>query len=739
MRCAVIVAPWDPRSSDAGAWSDAVAWLSAALARLGFRVTVVDGGDSIEAQLANAFADVSSDDDVLVHVSGHLVRRGVLRVGDGRWLPLRALGETLATYATANVSLFAELVHEDDADDALVAADHVASTVAALGARERGYGVIAAVRPASAPIEGLAFTRLVLYVAEAARRGEAQLSAIYDRVASMPESLSAAQSFTGVRGRAELDLAPPPPAPAELDALIQTATDGQDWSRAAELRRERLATMASPRQRVRELVAIARIRQAELADPDGAIDALEQARAIEPRRIPVLQALRRGYETQGRWASAIEVTGALADLAPMPTDRAALRLAQARMTLEHLQDEERALVWLEQALEDDPTNAEARAALTHVRSSLTPPEPMRVPEDAEPELLQAADEDESDELEPGPYARAFAVYRREGRTDAAFLAALSLEELGATDVDQQVLVDQFRSVAPIRARGTLDGEGWGLLRPDGSDDVLCDLFGAVARAGVLARLEQLVARSRLVALDPTALLDESSTASVVRTFQWAARVLGVPRPDLYVVDEVPGEIAAVRQHEPTTAVGPSIVSGRSAKDLAFLAGRHLTYYLAEHQVLVYFPTREELTRLLLASVQLTKPGLAATGEGGRAVAALTARLDRLISDEERAGIFHAVNRLEVRGGRFSLGAYTRNAELMAARAGLLLCGDLATATAVVTTETRGIAGLTLEAKRRDLVAFCASDEHAELRARFAVTAPESLRPPAPPQSAVHPA
>jgi hypothetical protein len=93
---------------------------------------------------------------------------------------------------------------------------------------------------------------------------------------------------------------------------------------------------------------------------------------------------------------------------------------------------------------------------------------------------------------------------------------------------------------------------------------------------------------RLVALDPSSLLDESSTASVVRSFQWAARVLGVPRPDLYVVDEVPGEIAAVRQQQPTTAVGPSIVSGRSAKDLAFLAGRHLTYYLAEHQVLVYF-------------------------------------------------------------------------------------------------------------------------------------------------------
>lgn len=269
MRCAVIVAPWDPLSSDAGTWSDAVAWLGASLGRLGFRVSVVDGGEDVGGQLAGALVGVSPDDDVLVHVSGHLARRGVLRIADGRWLPLRALGDTLAEHVTANVSLIAELVHEDDADDALVAADHVASTVAALGARERGYGVIAAVRPSSAAIEGLAFTKLVLFMADASRRGEAQLSAVYNRVAGMPESLGAAQSFTCVRGRAELDLAPPPPAPVELDAMIEAATEAQEWSRAAELRRERLATMTSPRQRVRELVAIARIGRPSWATPRG--------------------------------------------------------------------------------------------------------------------------------------------------------------------------------------------------------------------------------------------------------------------------------------------------------------------------------------------------------------------------------------------------------------------------------------------------------------------------------------
>ena len=733
MRSAVIVAPWDPRSSDAGTWSDAVAGLGAALAGLGFRVTLIDGADDVEGRLAGALMSASMEDDVLVHIGGTLARRGVLRIAGGRWLPLRALGEILGAHAGSNVSLFAELVHPDDADDALVAADHVASIVAALGARERGFALVAAVRPAAAAIEGLAFTRLVLSVADSAPRGQAQLSVVYQSATSMPESLAAAQSFTLVRGRSELDLAPPPPAPLDLDARIEAATEAKDWTLAVELRRERLASMASPRQRGKELVAVARILQAELGDSDGAIEALEQARAIEPRRLPVLQALRRGYETLGRWASAIEVTGALAALAPMQADRAALRFAQACMALDHLQDEERALAWLEQALEDDPQNAEARSLLTRLRSSLTPPDPMPVPERVEPSYQPAPSQDleEADELDVDVYARVFAERARQGRADAAYLVALALEELGAADPVATSVLEQLRSVAPIRPRGTLDAHAWSLLRPPGMDEVLRALFGAVARAGVLSRLEQLVARSRLVALDPKARLDESSTASVVRSFQWAARVLGVVPPELYVVDDVPGEIAAVRAHAATTAVGPSIVSGRSAKDLAFLAGRHLTYYVTEHQVQVYFPTRDELTRLLLAAVQVTKPGLPPAGEGSRAVVALAERLDRHMTDAERAGLADAVRELEARGGRFSLGAWTRNVELMAARTGLLLCGDLATATGIVTTESREISGLTLDAKRRDLVAFCASEEHVQLRTRFAVTTPESMRPPPP--------
>ena len=739
MRVAVVIAPWDSASSDAGAWSDGVAMLGASLARLGFRVAVVGEGQDLPAELGRALEGVAAEDTVLLHVGGRLARRGVLRVGAGQWLPLRTIGEALAAHAVADVSVVAELLHEDDAEDALVAADHVASIVSALGARERGYGMIAAVRPAGTAASGLAFTRLLLDVAAAGPREQALMSTVYERMRAMPESLAVAQSFTLVRGRAELELASPAPPEPDLDAQIEAATAISDWTTAVDLRRRRLASHDSPRARVKELLAIARIMQQEFSDTDGALAALEEARAFEPRRAAVLQNLKRGYEVLGRWASAIEVTGALVTVTPMPADRAVLRHEQAMMALEHLQDEERAVSLLEQALEEDSTLADARSTLTRLRSSLTPPEPMPVPESsgevetAPPPMVAAAAaaEGSGDELDPATHAHAFAEHVRAGHNDAAFLSAMALEELGAAEVDAHLLLEQFRSVTPVRARGTLDPSGWELLRPYGMDEVLTALFASVARSACIARIDQLTARGRLVALDPTTRLDEASTASVVRSFQWGARVLGVRCPELYALGDVPGEIAAVRAPEASTAVGPSVVSGRSAKDLAFLAGRHLTYYRPEHQVLVYFPTRDELTRLLLAAVSLTKPGAEPTGEGARAVASLAARIDRNIDDAERNDLRRAVWELEVRGGKFSLSAWTRNVELMAARAGLLLSGDLATAMAIVCNESRAIAALPLEVKRRDLIAFCVSEEHAALRARFAVAAPGSVRPPAP--------
>ena len=864
MRCAVVLALGDPRSADASTWIDAVAWLRQELSGLGYRVSVIDSED-VEGDLAHALVGVTPQDDVFVHVSGRLADLGVVRTAGGRWVRLQKLGEAIATRAGSNVSIFAELIHEFGPYDTQIANDHVESIVAEMGAQARGYALVAAVRAESAPVEGLALTRLFLDAGRTTGQGAALISsAVYDRIADMPEVRASAQKFAFVRGASERPLPsfssdplpsfasvglpsfpsnpplpsfaydeplpsfasesplpsfsseplpsfasetplpsfssepplpsfaseplpsfgsePPLPLPSfaseplpsfgsepagrassaggSIDEQITEATEAGDSARVVELRRERLLGFESGRLRVRELVAIARILQVELADASGAIDALEEARAIEPHRVGVLQALRRGYERIGSWEKVFDVTGVLANLAASPAERAELRVAQAQVALDQLHDHDTALLLLQKALENDPTHERALAVFDalHALRPRTVDAAAAIDGADEPDwetsdrASDASENDDSvafdvtegdllsegaggevaaqhrldDPVDPTFHATAFAEHWREGRTDAAFLAALALEELGAADVDQQILVDQFRSVAPIRARGSLDEDAWELLRVTGPNDCVAALFSAVARAAVAMRLEELVVHKALVSLDPATRLDEKSTASIVRSFQWAARVLGVPCPALYVIDEVPGDIAAVCAPEPTTALGPSVLSGRSAKELAFLAGRHLTYYRPEHQVLVYFPTGEDLTRLLVATIEIGAPGTF-PADSDSSVGMLCDRLSRHLTKAERAAIAAASHRLDE---KVDLGRWARRIELTAGRAGLLLCGDLATAATLVRSESRPFGGLTSDDRRHDLISFVVSAQHRELRNRYVLSAASSATPPA---------
>jgi tetratricopeptide (TPR) repeat protein len=763
----------------------ALAWLRGRLARFGFQIVIVGGTDDLEGEVGRAFEAVSPGDAVFLHVSGRLWGREALAANDESCMPLQALCEGLDARTPGRVSFVAEFTHDEDPDDALAAAECLETAMRALGARRRGHYVLAAVRSSSSSAERVAFTRLAFPPPTASATGlsdDALLTAMYERASSTAESFVVAQSFTFARGGSEL----PPPPPTEpsvaaeqstpeplqaaqdptpsapppsaitargvqavqverpLDELIEEATQARDWNRALELRRRRLDATEGSRHKVKELIAIARILQAELHDAEAAIHALEVARAIDRSRLGVLQALRRGYESLGRWENVSEVLSTMAEVTATPADRAALRYAQARIALDHLADEARATASLEAALEEDPTHAAAASELGRLRQARGELDAGGHERSAEARLAEGnedaalADLERAAAMEPlraSLYFKAFDVHRRAGRTDAALLAAMSLEELGAAEVDQQVLIGQFRQVTPVRVRASFDEAAWQSLRAPGSDDVLAAIFTAVGNAAISTRVEELRRRRKLTKVDPTHRLSETSTASVARSFQWAARVLPIECPDLYLAEQVPGGVGALTAASPSTALGPEVLSGRSAKDLAFIAGRHLTYYRPEYQVLIYYPTREDLTNLLLAAVQIAMPEPSSPSLGAP-VKALHARMERRIEKDEREALQDAVARLDARGGRATIGAWIRSVEMTANRVGLFLCGDLASAAAVVRGESRTVGGVPLEAKRGDLVGFCASRAHAALRAGFISTAPESMRP-VPSTSGVH--
>jgi hypothetical protein len=118
-----------------------------------------------------------------------------------------------------------------------------------------------------------------------------------------------------------------------------------------------------------------------------------------------------------------------------------------------------------------------------------------------------------------------------------------------------------------------------------------------------------------------------------------------------------------------------VLSGTPTKQLAFLAGRALTWYRPEYHAMLYYPTLEDLRELLGA-------------------------------------------RLAELGGDVALERWIRSAELTAARAGLLLCGELKIAVSGARSQVSTPGRPSGERVASDLVSFCASRSHGALRAEY---------------------
>ena len=470
-------------------------------------------------------------------------------------------------------------------------------------------------------------------------------------------------------------------------------------------------------------VVLGRLRE----EPRG-LAFLEMALDEDPQCDRALSALIAVRTRREEWAELAAVYERLVDRVAGLGDRErAWEVCRKLGTLrrDRLRARPGALEALRGAIELRPEDSETRAALAELYAA----KGERMTAVRELEIVA-----EHAPLRAQTYRRLFELHQRAQRPDRAWLVATCLEELGASDVAQDLVIEQFRPEGAIRPTTAVADSWWDeLLVAAGADTVVSDILLTVGDAAIALRLEELEVKKKLTPLDPAKRQDKTSTASAVRSFVWAARALGVPLPEIYALDAVPSGIAAVPARAPSTALGPTALSGRTVQQLAFLAGRHLTYYRPEHYPLVFFPTLAELSTLVLSAVRLVIPGISVppSGDGESRVAE---GLGKQLTDEQKAKLEEIVARLDERGGRLDLLAWIRGVELTAARVGLLLAGDLRTASRLMNEEARAIGELSLDAKRGDLLAFCASERYGVLRERMGIAIHPTSVPSAAPSS-----
>jgi len=309
--------------------------------------------------------------------------------------------------------------------------------------------------------------------------------------------------------------------------------------------------------------------------------------------------------------------------------------------------------------------------------------------------------------------------KRASDVDRRWCTAQALCFVGVASDEERIVFLSHRADGLIKPKRSVNQSSWHelLLHPD--EDVLPgEIFSVIAPAVLLGRVASLRRERALPALDPARRIEPAgSTIQAVRCMSWAAAILGMETPPLYADPEYAGVIETVLVVPPVSRLGRGALSGRSANELAFAAGRHLSWYRPEHVVVKLTSSTRELEDLFLAALTIGNPGLPITADVRARVEPVARAIEPLLDAKAVERLRAAFLRFIEEGGRTHLRRWAMAADRTAARAGLLLASDLEAAKSMLELEDPRRAGDLMD----DLIVFAASERYTTLRRSIGIS------------------
>jgi hypothetical protein len=333
----------------------------------------------------------------------------------------------------------------------------------------------------------------------------------------------------------------------------------------------------------------------------------------------------------------------------------------------------------------------------------------------------AATQENPDELmrrvrsDPRDTASLHALYRAYGASgdvDRQWLAAQAIVYLRAADAAEQETYARGRSQGLIKPASSVSADGWRLIFHPDEELLTGQIFGVIVTAVLLGQVSTLRRDKALPKLDPAQKQDPAtSTLAAVRCFTWAAAVLGIAAPALYADPEGPSFVEMVPGLPPVSRIGRLALSGRSPFELAFIAGRHLSWYRAEHFIRLLVPSISDLENLFLAALSIANADIPMGADVKRRVLPLARAIEPVLEPVAIDRLRGHFLRFIEEGGRTNLQRWATAADRTSARAGMLLANDLVAAEAVFEVESPS----SVPEKMDDLIVYTTSDRYAKLR------------------------
>ncbi len=325
-----------------------------------------------------------------------------------------------------------------------------------------------------------------------------------------------------------------------------------------------------------------------------------------------------------------------------------------------------------------------------------------------------------DSMQVDAYRGIYSIYLQKEAYDEAWCVAATLAFIKRANDEEQRFYEDWRPQELPKVSSRLNTElWWSHVFHEDEDRYIGKIFESVALSALKAKLEALKAKNELPVLPSQFKQDPaSSTATFARTFWWAAEVLGIRAPELYARSDVPGGLVAVPSEPPASVAGQGVLSGLSTMERAFVVGRHLAMYRGEHYMKTLFPTVTELTVLLFSAIRLVAPETPAPKEIATQVDATAQSIQRHIQPMQREQLRVVVGKFLKEGARANIKRWAQCVETTAARAGLLLCGDLDVARKVIAAQGQLPGDLTPQERVKQLMLYSVSESYFELRSKL---------------------
>jgi hypothetical protein len=312
----------------------------------------------------------------------------------------------------------------------------------------------------------------------------------------------------------------------------------------------------------------------------------------------------------------------------------------------------------------------------------------------------------------------FRIYDARSNRDAAFCVSQALMLIGAANPEQRALFETHRSQTLISPRHSVSAAAWHDLLFHPEEEVLTgQIFATIVPAVLVGRVTSLRRENKLHLPRPEAKQDPTkATLTAVRALPWAAATLGIQAPPVFLEKERDVGFQHIPAVPPVTVVGRAVLSGKTQLEHAFLAGRHLSFYRAEHYIKTLFHAVQDLEDLFLAALTIGSPGLPIAEDMKRRVQPIADAIAPMLEPAQFDTLRGCFLRFVEEGGRTNLLRWSTAVDKTACRAGLVLANDLLTCVRVLDPEPGKFGELS-----KDLICFVTSDRYLKLRRQLGVS------------------